>query len=1498
MVKWFAGARHKLAKKFALADKLTALLAVLVVAGSLIAVSPAVTTAFAAGEVDSNLGGVEVSISRFSEVLADGFNDVMSAALSNNVNKDYMTKLDGKLKLATIGNILGYASGMDRAENAGNVWTSGTDAASRVMSLETVMSFYSDAGGKAAADDVKTSLISQYVVFGSTLNYLGVDEFRDAQSNQDGFRTITGYATYVVFILAYSAHTIMNAVLKLMDKFNVFRLFWGWGGQVLTDLIGTDDAFYQQLQGMYEVIKDIRWVVMGLLVIAYVVSITVWKSRAMGQAGDAQQRFRNLLYRLVVMAIGVPLCGMIYTEALDIVKTGGLSVASTKYVLTDYIFQEFMDFESWTTDAKDGGAVFELNSDSYSGISVKYETNLNAYTVKLLKGGAEEDVDVSKLVFLVNRTVYGQDVVGPDMDKVAFANAIYKGSLSGDDEAIAGNFSNLLHLSANATPSDDDQKAYDTARKLILSYARSDLVSADTLNDFYVQDRTEFSSLLFPMDGTSENSTKNMGVVEQIFGTQAAEQRIWSYIGDMGTNWIYPNDASGNEIPMAGNDVTVKITGYPFISGSNTSGAGGVNVTGPGGSATIMKRTLNVYDRATNQLWSSAVLTVENPLFSVDAATNGRVYEYKYNLRYGGMSAMALYNYMHTKFENGQITVYSPANTTNAGVGMMHYAVTTPYSGIPEIVQLLYVISILFCIGIIGWVFGISLLMSTMIQAIKAIPIIFKMIVGSVQGFVEGLLIALSICVEMLVTIFLYTQSINIINFLIKIVKNVVSAILKAFQIGGTAAAGGAVNVDPESYGIMSGIISIFMIVWGTLELIKWRQAITISIKSIITHMMNTVFGTSAEMPTGASNGMLKGAAALAAGGMAMGALAQDGALDDVVNDLTDSDLGTSIHDKITEGDWEGAMQDIQDYAGGTYRGRSDTADAENALGDGDIGSANGWQSLTDQDEKELSETYDDDIKQADEELQTAEEALANGTGSQEDVDKARQKRDDLISARSSDAASRRHANYEKANELGVADYGDYLREQAEQAEDEGVQPVEGADLPEEPSKQLDRDGHMAYDAAKDGDARTLRSASQIYDGNGLKAHQREAINEMIKDGASETEIAAAIDNFKQENFGDDADAVVDKINEAAGRSGEETYGSTDNSDGKARTVTVSSSQNEETGGIDYAVTDSNAEDGEQIISAVDEDGQSTYTNTTRKEGGFFGIGAKGETHTTADFGAQATADAGAMTYGDIHNNMDAVANMTGGMISKGTGDGKQGWLKPDQTTVTEAASQYAADQAAVITGGPATSSFTNRGVANQTAAALQTAGVTNLSQATSMESSGVVIESAPGAAPAPAAGGPGNLNGFVEQSTGVVQTQSRVAPPSADGIIYVQNQSGGYTVATGAEPSGTQHFVMQYDDAGQQTYAKTFAGTKYVQNPNGKGYIPQGVAPQNYTPSSIPFEKLNEFISGGGQLDENGAPIFDDGGSQNGGGGQNGGTDPDTWTDPGTGDDPNGSLI
>lgn len=1452
MGKWFKNLKSRLGHRLALADKLTACLALLLVAGSLVTVVPA----FAAGEVDSNLGGTDVSISRFSEVIAESFNNGLSNAyMRSGQAKVWMDTVDAntdwtkRIGLATIGNLLGYPSGNDDAQNTSNVWTKGTDAASKVMTLQTVNGFY----GEAASED---SAMSQYIIFGSMLNYLGVDEFRDAQSASNGIRTLVGYAIYVCFMLAHSANTIMSEVVKLLEKFNIFQLMWDGTLELLADANIGGNGFVDEIKSAIDDFKIIRWLIFGILVVLFAATTTIWKSKAYSHAANVQQKGRRLAYRIIVMAIGLPLCGMVYSEAIDMVDA---SAKSSKVTLTDYIFQEFLDFEKWTIGSVDRetGKSTAFKVDSLTGMSkidVEYTTSMQQFVVETggVSGGASGDsLDASKFVFAINRSMY--PYIG-SVDNANFIQSLFKGSGAAGS---TGRFSSINDSGNKAGEAGfEEDKAYNAARNLILNYAKSNTVSPDTLNDVFLKD---YDDMLVAM-GTDTDAETISTAIEQLFGINAAQQRIWSYIEKSeltdDSRWIYEHDDGPLTLLLAGaipNQIKCECKGISaFPSDTSYVGVSGVFING----TKIMVRTLANGTGAD----APSISVMGTKSIERDGANNEDYkYKFTYSLDKGGMSALALYNYMHTKFENGQITVYSPDNTTNAGVGLMHYSVTTPYSGIPEIVQLLYILAILFCLGIIGWVFGISLLMNTIVMSLKAIPVAFKMFMGSVDSLVEGFLIVLSIAAELLVTVFLYAQAVNIIDLLIELVRAVANSILTAFSLGSKA--------DSESYAIMSGIISIFIIVWGTFELIKWRQAITISIKSIITHLLNTVFGTNAAMPTGASNGMLKNAAALAAGGMALGALAQDGALDDVVNDLTGTDLGSSIHDKLSEGDWEGALQDMQDYAGGTYRGSSDTADAEAALGEGgDIGSANGWQSLTDQDKAEMDEKYGDALEEADENVEAAEQALADGTGSQEDLDKANAERDALRQEVAEDAAKRRHANYEKANELGVADYGDYLRAQDAEAEAAGLQPIEGADIPDEPSKTLDRDAHMAYDAARDGDDQTLRTAAQKFDGNGLTAAQREKINQMIANGADETEIAAAIDNMKQDNFGDDADAVVDKINEAAGRDGTETYGSSDNSNGDARTVTVSGHKDGTTGGLEYAVTDNNSDAGQQRIKVSEADGQSTYENVTD------GSDGKGDQIVTADMGTQEAQDAMAMDYADIRNNMDSVANMTGDMLVKGSGSGGFG-----KTTVSEAAAEFSGLQSQAISGGSAGSDYGSGGGFTQTQAmdAINAAGVTDLSQAGAQEAAGgvnitpqqaSVIGGAVGAFTGSGTAGMRNIVGnsiaapsvgasmpIAEMSggnvvpaasfqnappapstQGVQYTQSNVdggtvtVPMSSDGKTYVQqtlpNGTTQYVEATGNE-SGGQVFVKQSGSGGVDRYVPLdSAQTRYTEVPSGNG--------------------------------------------------------------------------
>lgn len=1195
------GFLSRLARRAGAADKLTALLAVAVIAVSTITAVPAI--GLGGTQMDSNLGGSELSISSFSEIMANAFNSTMSQALPHQgMARKYLMKVDaednGLVDVGTIGNFLGYPGGNDDAEDAANVWTKGVDASSKVMTLESVLGFY---GKQAGGGNYTRSSMMKYILWGSALNSMGIDEFRDAQSASDGIRMVTGYAAYILFILAYSAANIMRTVTSLMKQLNVFRVFTNLGtgaiNHIATSMLGTDTQLMQNVKKAVDMIAGWKYIILAFMLTFLVFSTYVYKGKGYNNAGTLQDRWRKFFYRIAIIAIGIPVCGIVYTELVDIINA---SAVSSTYNITNYVFQEFLDFEAWTT--KGMPYSFRVGDGSGGGMSelhVVYDAGTQTFTIE----ANNEAVDATKLVYTINAGLYGTDVTGDPTDDDHYVKNLYTPTGAGATGSTT-TYSGLLSKDPPIAP----KEAYARCRDLLLNYARSNTVMPDTLNDMYLYDLVDLSEALFAIrsgDKGSQDAVANQTAVEQLFGVNSANQRIWSYVqlGGSSDSWIYPHDGTDREVILSevdGRQLKATLKGVVAVSGRDNSN--GVYLEGGATSRMIMGGTLNNAQKVGT--YATEKVEVRNYTIGTSSASvtlnddkSSYVYDYTFDLSDGGMSTLALYNYMHSKFENGTLTVYDPDSTTNAGVGMMHYSVTTPYSGIPEMVQLLFTVCMLFSVGIIGWVFGISLLMNTVVQALKAVPTIFKMMLGSMQGFVEGLLIALSICAELMVTVWLYSWALDIIDFLIKAIQKVVWVILGAFtDVFGTVdigeATGGVAgsSIDPESYAIMSGIISMLAILWGTFNLIKWRRAITISIKSLLTHVLNQVFGTSAQMPTGASSGAMKAVGGLAAGAMVAGALADQGTLDDVVNDLTDSDLGSSIHDKLAEGDYEGAMKDISDYASGNYtgsedRGRSETADAQRALAEADdsVGgalSASG-QSLTDEQQQQLGEEFDDEIQAADQKLQDAEE---NGT--EEEQQEARDELNGVLMRRAERAAGMRSENARKAEQIGVADYGDYLRNQKDGVGTE-AEGFEGADLPDKPQRdgqdaELDANGQMAYDAANDGDAQTLRTASRMYDERGLTAAQKAEIDEMVLDGATEQQVADKIDDFARDNFGDDYDKVVDKMNEAAGRSNTATYGDNNPTDGRpARTMSAQGIATED-GGIQYGMTDNS--DGEQKL--------------------------------------------------------------------------------------------------------------------------------------------------------------------------------------------------------------------------------------------------------------------------------------------------------------------------
>lgn len=1317
------------------ADKLTMALAALILAAVMIAVP-----AYAAGsraDVVGTQGGVDIDIAAFSGLIMDSFNDAMTQMKTMDLDDkvallrmiDQVDPGSGDpngygVSMGTIGNVLGLQSKVVNQKEANNIFGPADDQSAKRLTLETIASWY-DYGRLTASNgdtaSVANSVMSQYIVFGSALNYMGIDEFRDARGNADGMRMIIGYTMYICFILAYSAAGIMKYVVDLLHATNVF----GWlhnaiaGGGVHGPGVNLNTTsgnleFIQEaglmdtFRNVYLQLVNLRWVVFGVLVVLFVASITVFKSKAMGQAATTQTRARNLFLRVVIMCIGVPLVGMVYTTLLGVVGNG---LDGTKYCVTDYIYSQFLDFENWTVT--EPGRAFQGLGSLY----VSYHTADQSMSITASNDPSKiykNDIDVSKVVYNANKAMHPEFLTANYGNTGHITEIFRKQSPNTVNAVLNESYSDIIASAENSgNKNNATEDSYQKARDLILGYARGNTIVADSLNARYSLAYDEVVKMMYKNNNNVSDEDISLAntVLERIFNNTAAQKRLWSYAYT--DEWTEPYFG----------DLKIVLKSSPIFPWAAANGMffdgklGGNDVDNTNA---IMRQilninTLDVYNTAERfKLVTTPVLQAAKRVVNLSGASQDMVLYttagdvnserttgvYLYEFKGQGMSTLAMYNYMHSKFSLGTVDIYTPDYTTNSGVGTMHYSITTPYTGIPEVVNIIYTICILFSIGIIGWVFGMSLMINVLVQMLKAIPLIFKMAIGSIQGFVEALLTVMSIVAELLVTLVLYTYSVQIIDFILAVMQQVIRFILDTFA-----------SVDMESVSIVSNLFGMLLILWGTFELIKWRQAITISIKSLFTHVLNQVFGTSAAMPTGASGGMLKAAAIGGAAMMTAGALAEQGTLDDVINDVTQSDLGTDVGDKLKDGDIEGAWNDIKDYANGNYEGdvrggsEMDRAADERGLRpaydqdgsrardaetgepmyedrDGNRYTAsemqdlpNKWQDLTEDQEaslKGIDGEISDNRAKASDERDAAAQARADGNESEAEAHEAKAekyegKAEELAAKRSEMAAGYRADNYRKAKEAGVSDYATYEKslEDSGKADSgthmpESVAPAEG--VPEDPGKELERDAQAVYDAARNGDAKTLQNVGgQKYNSHGLTGDQTAQVDEMIANGASETDVAAAVDGFAQENFGDNYQDVVAKLNEANGRSDSWTYGSSDNSEGNARTVRVKAHRSED-GDLSYGVTDNTSEAGEQTIE-VTEDGQGGvgYTNVTAG-------GGDANTVETVDMGSAAMS--GAVSYAATYNGVAAMVRKGGGQTdSRNAGAGSA-----QQVTISEMA--------------------------------------------------------------------------------------------------------------------------------------------------------------------------------------------------------------------------------
>lgn len=132
-----------------------------------------------------------------------------------------------------------------------------------------------------------------------------------------------------------------------------------------------------------------------------------------------------------------------------------------------------------------------------------------------------------------------------------------------------------------------------------------------------------------------------------------------------------------------------------------------------------------------------------------------------------GLSSLGMFNYLTSKYDNSQMLLFGGKTSSNERVKDSHMSVTSVGSGAYGVLLYLQTVVSLFCLGIIGFVYGIGFIGISFKRGFMTIASLPGMMLGSKQFIGKFLSAAFLLFAEILITMLLYaffTEIILVVN--------------------------------------------------------------------------------------------------------------------------------------------------------------------------------------------------------------------------------------------------------------------------------------------------------------------------------------------------------------------------------------------------------------------------------------------------------------------------------------------------------------------------------------------------------------------------------------------------------------------------------------------------------------------------------------------------------------------------------------------------------------
>ena len=643
--------------------------------------------------------------------------------------------------------------------------------------------------------------LETYAYYGAALEALGIDSSMSSIMSFHPIRMIGGAIVWLGYIIASGAELLFKLAISILQVTNPFNWFAKGFDYVWTSTneTGPFAVMTNTVSSLYKLFAEFGWTVMIPLTVAIWIFMFIFTGNGRQNqtlTKSKAEKFRYLIVYFLFLAVGVPVMGTAYTAGLDAlsqtfnkdnVGNGGVGVDAI-------IYSAYIDNKSWIENNR-----LYLPSD----VDLTWDTTLSDVPFTNKAKVRQYALSINSLNHL-------------DLKKAT----------------ESGSADNSWNLSNKQT---DNSKTSDGVNTILLRYM---LGESYLPSDWETKVKSYLSEAAGRTgSGGSDDINDPTSLVNRLnaSATELTSKEGYKYIPYVDPHVQDGGDNRGIEIPKGwfGLGGKYKFGQLPniFLSRGYADGGDGAfiakNSAGAPGSS-----------KKSDQLHfeSNPNATVKQSLI------------YNQGNNKTTMNYLEMFNYLNSKFTATKVRVYSTNNLTSNFSRESHAAVNQVGAGyVHKFMIWLNTVTLLFGVAFLAVGYAIGMVVASFKRYINLVTSIFLGTLGMSKGMVKAASATIMLIFEVVGTIVIYELAKTIYIAIPDILANAISSLNNGSKVTSTALTNigfstGAANMGGFVLVIFSLLISVIVLAWMLLMLLRLRKPIIDMADSTFTTMIGKLF--------------------------------------------------------------------------------------------------------------------------------------------------------------------------------------------------------------------------------------------------------------------------------------------------------------------------------------------------------------------------------------------------------------------------------------------------------------------------------------------------------------------------------------------------------------------------------------------------------------------------------------------------------------------------------